>query len=190
LEAERPSPFPNNVADSFTAAQRRPTTRPKVPGGDGWMEGTAAPILSQLSARYDGDGGGSQPVFGLWFNAGVPKAHNLYPGACGRLRPQLPGRFARIHCNALVARKTEASWSFGWQVGPICSDTGCAVISAQLRRPGGAHLSVARASGHGRAGPRGGGVSLGGPDWGMAAHEAFYSFFLLSFLSIFFISKV
>ena len=97
------------------------------------MEGTAAPILSQLSARYDGDGGGSQPVFGLWFDAGVPKAHDLYPGARERLRPQLSGRFAQIRCNALVARKTEASWSFGWQVGPICSDTGeCARVRLPL----------------------------------------------------------
>ena len=55
LEAERPSPLPNNAADSFTAAQRRPTTRPKVPGGGGWMEGTAAPILSQLTARCYND---------------------------------------------------------------------------------------------------------------------------------------
>jgi hypothetical protein len=30
-------------------------TRPKVPGGGGWMEGTAAPILSQLTARCYND---------------------------------------------------------------------------------------------------------------------------------------
>ena len=80
LGAERPSFLPNNAADSFTEAQRRPTTQPKVPGGGGSTKGTAAPILSQLSARYNGDGGGSQPVLGLWFDAGVPKAHDLYPG--------------------------------------------------------------------------------------------------------------
>jgi hypothetical protein len=67
-----------------------------------------ADSLSTLRA-VDGDGGGSQPVFGLWFDAGVPKAHDLYPGAPGRLRPQVPGRFAWIRCNALVVRKTEAS---------------------------------------------------------------------------------
>jgi hypothetical protein len=45
----------------------------------------------------------------------------------------------------------------------------------------GAHGSVARTSGRGKAGPRGGGVSLDGPDWGMAAHEAgFVLFFLFS----------
>jgi hypothetical protein len=51
------------------------------------------------SLRCDDDGDGIHQALGLGFNAGVPEAHDLYPRARGRLRPQLPGRFARSHCN-------------------------------------------------------------------------------------------
>jgi hypothetical protein len=76
-------------------------------------------------------------------------------------------------CPTDRARTTEAS------IARARGESGGCAPERMTRR---ARMSVARASGRGGAGPRGGGVSPGGPDWGMAAHEAFYSFsFIFSF---------